>query len=160
MGLFILAVTLKIIATVIMLLEVFNCIQPLIVFLQMEQDSLCISHAQTVGGDLTLNLKNALHKKMYFSQEEFVKINLQASEQVLLLCPSTNLRREPFKFSAFRSDTYAKFIATFEEERNNRAFEHMHFWKCFSAFDPRGLPENINEIAGYRNGQLEILIIR
>ena len=155
MGLFILAVTLKIIATVIMLLEVFNCIQPLIVFLQMEQDSLCISHAQTVGGDLTLNLKNALHKKMYFSQEEFDKINLQ----VLLLYPSTNLRREPFKFSSFRSDTYAKFKATFEEECNNKAFERMHFWKCFLAFDPQGLPENINEIAGYRNGQLEILII-
>ena len=35
----------------------------------------------------------------------------------------------------------------------------MHFWKCFSAFDPRGLPENIGEITGYRNGELEILII-
>ena len=125
----------------------------------MEQDSLWISHAQTVGGDLTLNLKNALHRKMYFSQEEFDKINLQASEQVLSLYPSTNLSREPFKFSSFRSDTYAKFKATFEEECNNKAFERMHFWKCFLAFDPQGLPENINEIAGYRNGQLEILII-
>ena len=35
----------------------------------------------------------------------------------------------------------------------------MYFWKCFSAFDPRGLPENVSEIAGYRNGELEILTI-
>ena len=35
----------------------------------------------------------------------------------------------------------------------------MHFWKCFSAFDPQGLPENISKIAGCRNGELEILII-
>ena len=98
LGLFILAVTHKIIATVLMLLELFDCIQPLILFLQKGQDSLCISQALTVADLGLLNLKNALHKKMYFTQE-IDKINLQASEQVLLLPPSTNLRREPFTFS-------------------------------------------------------------
>ena len=48
LGLFILAVTPEIIATVLMLLEVFNCIHPLILFLQKGQDSLCLSQAQTV----------------------------------------------------------------------------------------------------------------
>ena len=34
----------------------------------------------------------------------------------------------------------------------------MHFWKCFSVIDPRGLPENINEITNYENEELESLI--
>ena len=77
--------------------------------------------------------------------------------QVLSLPPSTNLICEPFEFSSFRSDTYMKFIAAFEEL--NKAFEQMHFWKCFLAFDPRGLADNISKIAGCRNGKLEILVI-
>ena len=60
LGVFILAVMHKIIAT---LLEVFNCIQPLIFFLQKEQDSFCISQAQTVDDVTLLDLKNALHKE-------------------------------------------------------------------------------------------------
>ena len=96
-------------------------------------------------------------RKRILHKEEFDKINSQAPEQVLSLPPPTNLRREPFVFSSFQSDTYTKFIAAFEEELN-KAFEQMHFWKCFSAFDPRGLPEN-SEIAGYGNGELQILII-
>ena len=38
---------------------------------------------------------------MYFTKEEFNKINLQASEHVLLLLPPTNLRHDPFEFSSF-----------------------------------------------------------
>ena len=34
----------------------------------------------------------------------------------------------------------------------------MHFWKCFSVFDPRRLPENINEITNYGNEEPESLI--
>ena len=82
----------KIIATVLMLLKVFNCVQPLILFLLKGQDSLCISQAQSVVHLTLLNLKNG------FTREEFHKINLQASEQVLLLPISTNLRHEPFKY--------------------------------------------------------------
>ena len=63
-----------------MLLGVFNCIWHLIIFMEKGQDSLCISQAQTVVDLSLLNLKNALHKKTYFTQEEFDKINLQASE--------------------------------------------------------------------------------
>ena len=54
---------LKIIATVLMLLEAFNCIRPLIIFLQKGQYSLHINQAQTVAHLTLLNLKNALHKK-------------------------------------------------------------------------------------------------
>ena len=50
-----------------------------------------------------------------------------------------------------------KFIAAYEEL--NKVFEQIHFWKCFSTFDPLELPENISKIRGYRNGELEILII-
>ena len=57
-GLFILAVTPEIIANVLMLLEVFNCIRPLIIFLQKGQDFLCLSQAQTVADLNVLNLKN------------------------------------------------------------------------------------------------------
>ena len=52
---------------------------------------------------------------MYFAKEEFEKINLQVSEQVLLLPQSTNLRCQLFKFWSFQSYTYTKFIAAFEE---------------------------------------------
>ena len=34
----------------------------------------------------------------------------------------------------------------------------MHFRKCFSVFDPRRLPENINEITNYGNEEPESLI--
>ena len=84
LGLFILAVTPKIIATVLMLLEVFIWIWPFF-FCKKGQDSLCISQAQTVVDLTLLNLKNALHNKTYFTQEEFDKINSQASEQNLSL---------------------------------------------------------------------------
>ena len=157
LGLFILAVTPEIIATVLMLLEVFNFICPLILFLQKGQDSLCLSQAQTVVDLTVLNLKNAVHKKTYFKEEEFNQMYLQATEQVLSLPPSTNLRREPFSFASFQNNTYAKFISAFEGELQ-KAFEQMHFWKCFSVFDPRGLPENINEITNYGNEELESLI--
>ena len=53
LGLFILAVTPEIIATVLLLLEVFNCIRLLILFLQKGQVFLCLSQAQTVV-DLTV----------------------------------------------------------------------------------------------------------
>ena len=52
-----LLITLKIITTVLMLLEVFNYIRPLILFLQKGQDSLSISQAQTVVGLTLLILK-------------------------------------------------------------------------------------------------------
>ena len=157
LGLFILAVTPEIIATVLMLLEVLNCIRPLILFLQKGQDSLCLSEAQTVVDLTILNLKNAVHKKIYFKEEQFNQMYLQATEQVLSLLPSTNLRREPFDFVSFQNNTYAKFISAFKDELQ-KAFEQMHFWKCFSVFDPRGLPENINEITNYGNEELESLI--
>ena len=99
LGLFILAVTPEIIATVLMLLEVFNCIRPLILFLQKGQDSLCLSQAQTVVDLTVLNLKNAVHKKTYLKEEEFNQMYLQATEQVLLLPPLANLRQEPFGFT-------------------------------------------------------------
>ena len=115
MLLFILSVAPEIIITVLVLLEMFNCTRPLIVFLLKWQDSLCISQAQTVVDVTLLNLKNILHKKTYFTQEGFGKINLEASEQVLLLPPPTNLRCQPLKFSSFQNYTYTKFITTFEE---------------------------------------------
>ena len=146
----------EIIATVLMLLEAFNCIRPLILVPQKGQYSFHISQAQTVADLTLLNLKNALHKKMYFTQEEFDKINSQTSYQVLSLPLSTNLRRDYFEFSSFQGDTYTKFITTFEAKLD-KAFEQMHYWKCFPAFDPQGLPEN-SAIAGYGNGKLEILI--
>ena len=105
LGLFILAVTTEIIATVLMLLEVFNCICPLIFFLQKGQDSLCLSQAQTVVDLTVLNLENDVHKKTYFKEEEFNQMYLQATEQVLSLPPSTNLRREPFDFASFQNNT-------------------------------------------------------
>ena len=157
LGLFILAVTPEIIATVLMLLEVFNCIRPLIPFLQKGQDSLCLSQAQTVLDLTVLNLKNAVHKKTYFKEEEFNQMYLQATEDVLSPPPSTNLRREPFDFASFQNNTYAKFISAFEDELQ-KAFEQTHFWKCFSVFEPRGLPENINKIKNYGNEELESLI--
>ena len=146
----------EIIATVLMLLEAFNCIRPLILFPQKGQYSFHISQAQTVADLTLLNLENALHKKMYFTQEEFDKINSQTSYQVSSLHLSTNLRCDYFKFSSFQSDTYTKFITTFEAELD-KAFEQMHYWKCFPAYDPQGLPEN-SEIPGNGNGKLEILI--
>ena len=84
-----------------MLLEMLNCVWPFILFLPNKQDFLCITQAQTVADLTHLNLKNALHKKTYFTKEEFNKINLQASEHVLLLLPPTNLRHDPFEFSSF-----------------------------------------------------------
>ena len=82
----------EIIATVLMLLEAFNCIRPLILFPQKGQHSFHISQGQTVADLTLLNLENALHKKMYFTQEEFDKINSQTSYQVSSLHLSTNLR--------------------------------------------------------------------
>ena len=82
---------------------------------------------------------------------------LQATEQALSLPPSTNLRQEPFDFASFQNNTYTKFISAFEDELQ-KAFEQMHFWKCFLVCDPCGLPENINEITNYGNEELESLI--
>ena len=126
----------------------FNCIHPLILFLQKGQDSLCLSQAQTIVYLTVLNLKKAADKKTYFKKEEFNQMYLQATEQVLSLPPLTSLRREPFDFASFQNNTYAKFISAFEDELQ-KAFEQMHFWKCFSVFDPHGLPENINKITNY-----------
>ena len=148
LGLFILAITPEIIATVLMLVEVFNCIHPLILLLQKGQDPLCLSQAQTIVDLTVLNLKNAADKKTYFKKAEFNQMSLQATEQVLSLPPLTSLRREPFDFASFQNNTYAKFISAFEDELQ-KAFEQMHFWKCFSVFDPHGLPENINKITNY-----------
>ena len=116
-----------------------------------------MSKAQTVVDLTVLNLKNAVHKKTYFKEEEFNQMYLQATEQVLLQPPSTNLRREPFDFASFQNNTYAKFLSVFEDELQ-KGFEQMHFWKCFSVFDPRGLLENINKITNYGNEELESLI--
>ena len=75
LGLFILTV---IIATLLMLMDMFNCIRPLILFLQKRQDSLYINETQTIVDLTLLDLKNALPKKTYFTQEEYDKINSQA----------------------------------------------------------------------------------
>ena len=98
-----------------------------------------------------------MHKKTYFKDEEFNQMYLQATEQALSLPPSTNLRQEPFDFASFQNNTYTKFISAFEDELQ-KAFEQMHFWKCFLVCDPCGLPENINEITNYGNEELESLI--
>ena len=88
----------KVLASVSLLLEVFNCIGPLIPFLQKGQDSLCISQAQTVVDLTLLNLKKALYK-----------INLFCSKRVTkLICKLLSkfycypCRQEPFNFHHFK----------------------------------------------------------
>ena len=101
LGLFILAITPKVIATVLLLLEVFNCIGPLIPFLQKGQDSWCISQAQAVADLTLLNLKNALYKINLFYTKRVTKlIRKLLSKFYCYLC-----RQEPFKFSSFQRDT-------------------------------------------------------
>ena len=109
LSLSILTLTPKILATVLMLLQVFNCIRSLNFLLQKGQESLCINQAQAV-----------------VAQEEFDKIDSQAFEQVLLLPSSTNLRCGPSQFSSFQSDTLQNLLLPLKE---NLA---KHLGRCIS----------------------------
>ena len=74
LGLFIQATSLRNVATILMLLEVFTNIKPLLLYFQKSQGSVCLSEAQTYVTITLRNLDVVLETRNFFILENFTKM--------------------------------------------------------------------------------------
>ena len=138
LGLFIQATSLQNVATIVMLLEVFTNIKPLLLYFQKSQGSVCLSEAQTYVTITLRNLDVVLETRNFFTLENFTKMKSVAAEETLNVPPSSRIRAQPFIFDEFENNTFVKFIDAFKAELNE-AFSQIKFWLSFGVFDPRKL---------------------
>ena len=132
LGLIIHASSSQMIATILMLLEIFQCIRPLILSLQKSLESLCISEVKTY----VENLETKSIFREYFTEEVFNNFKSIWEEQISALPSSTRLRKETFDFKKFDSEVYI-----WEEIKD--AFSGIDFWTCFPIFDPESYQRKV-----------------
>ena len=157
LGLFIQATSLRNVATILMLLEVFTSIKPLLLYFQKSQGCVCLSEAQAYVTKTLQNLEAVKTTRKCFSLENFQNMMTVASEETFNLPPSSRIRTQPFVFDEFKNDVFLKFIDAFIMELNE-AFSQIKFWSCFAVFDPRKLPEDVALLHQYGNDELEKLL--
>ena len=160
LGLFIQAVSPCNISTILMLLEVFSAITPLILCLQKSQDKICLAdipnHLET--SSLKLNdFRTMKETTKFLTEQNFRELVQIAEEQTSSLPTASRLRAEKFDFAEFSEELFPKFIGDFQAELNE-AFVQIQFWKSFSVFDPQNLPRKLSELQTYGIKQMETLI--
>ena len=137
MGLFIQATSSANIATILMLLEVFHCIKPLILSFQKSQGSICLTDAQSYMHISMQNLEllKTESTRNYFTSEKIKKLQTVAAEELLNMPSSSRLRGQSFSFEYYKDNIFSAFIEACKEELRI-AFSQMSFWTKFSIFDP------------------------
>ena len=161
LGLFIQATSSEMIATILMLLDVFSAISPLTFSLQSSQSSICLSDIPTYVEKTVRQLDNILTntERQYFNTTNFTRLQAFAEEISLSLPATSRLRKKPFSFTSYDNEVYKLFVAEFKRELLE-AFEQMKFWQCLSIFDPRNLPKNLVDLANYGGEELSRLLER
>ena len=150
MGLFIQSASPVNAATILLLLEVFCCVKPLILSFQKSHGSICLTDAQTYA-ELSMNnlvqVSEDENKRVFFKKEKHDKMMEIAAEETLNLPATAWLRAgDPFSFEDYEFNTFNPFIQDFRGEITD-AFSQMSFWSNFSIFDPRKIPEDLEGIA-------------
>ena len=116
-------------ATILMLRDVLDAVQPLNLVLHKGDGSLCLSDLPIYLNKTLLALEK-LHdenKRLWFNRKKFLEMQTTAEEQPLSLPPSANLRNSiKFSFKKFRDETYPRFITRFVKEIKE-AFTQLDF---------------------------------
>ena len=129
LGLFIQAVSPCNISTILMLLEAFSTITPLILCLQKSQDKICLAdipnHLET--SSLKLNdVRTMKETSKFLTEQNFRELVQIAEEQTSSLPTASCLRAEEFDFTEFLEELFPKFIGDFQAELNE-AFAQIQF---------------------------------
>ena len=161
LGLFIQVTSSEIIATILMLLDVFSAISPLVLSLQSSQSSICLSDIPTYVEKTVTQLDGILNdtNRKYFTPENFARLQAIAQEISLSLPATSRLRHKPFCFTSYNNKVYTKFVGDFKLELLE-AFEQMTFWQCLSIFDPRNVPATVVDLPNYGEEELSMLLDR
>ena len=147
------------IATILMLRDVFDAVQPLNLVLQKGDGSLCLADIpvylhKTLKG---LEKLESPENRKWCQEEKFNELKEMADEETLNMPPSSKLRSSnQFNFAFFIQNTYIPFAHRFTEEIQE-AFKQLDFWLCFIIFDPRMLPNNEEDFIEYGKNELDKL---
>ena len=146
-------------ATILMLRNIFDAVQPLNLALQKSDGLPCLYVPMYLNKTLlALEKLPDENKRVWFNRKKFLEMQTTAEEQMLSLPPSANLRNSvKFSFEKFCDETYPCFITRFVEEIKE-TFTQLDFWLAFSIFDPRKLPENLEAEGSYGEEEIHKLI--
>ena len=158
LGLLLLLYKPTILATILMLLEVFECTAPLGLALQKGAGTLCLSDIPTYV-ELTISqLVFAKETKKWMTCEKFEELRNSAEEEILTLPVTARVRSaDNFCWESFMTKTFYPFIDRFIEEIKD-AFSQLEFWVNFEIFDPRKLPSLKENLAPYGQKELTQLL--
>ena len=120
-----------VIASLLMLRDVFEAIAPLNLVLQTGNKQLCLTDVKTYVHLTRSRLEN-------FKEENFDDMVLKAHQQMLSLPPSARLRSadKSFGWERYVTDVFEKFLSAFIVQLDD-AFEQLEFWKTLDILDPR-----------------------
>lgn len=126
--------------------------------LQKSHESLCLSDVKTYVEQSQNSLQKLLEdKRPWFVKSKFDELKRKASEQTGSLPPSANLRKSgTFKWDDFEKNVYSKFVRSFKAEIDG-AFDQLQFWLKFIVFDPRKLPETMEDLDDYGRSEIDDL---
>ena len=135
LGLFIQAVSLCNISTILMLLEVFSAITPLTLCLQKSQDKICLvdipNHLET--SSLKLNyVRTVKETRKFLTEQNFRELVQIAEEQTSSLPTASHLRAEKFDFTEFSEELFPPIFFLFtpcKAEQPLRGMELQIYWR-------------------------------
>ena len=134
LGLFIQAVSLCNISTILMLLEVFSAITPLTLCLQKSQDKICLvdipNHLET--SSLKLNYVRTVKETRKFLTEQNFRELVQIAEEQTSLPTASHLRAEKFDFTEFSEEFFPPIFFLFtpcKAEQPLRGMELQIYWR-------------------------------
>ena len=89
LGLFIQATSPEIIATLLMLLDLFDAIRPLVLCLQISQNKICLSYIPAYYDRVIFQIKNLRTKNgKYFTKEKFSRM-MDIAKEIIISLPAT-----------------------------------------------------------------------
>ena len=147
-----------IVATILMLLEVFKSTGPLNLILQKGDGSLCLAEIPALLEISIHQLSTSKDDRKWLKEDTFLEMKNVAEEEIVNLPVASRLRESVvFDWSTFESKIFFPFVDEFILEIQE-AFKQLEFWVKFSIFDPRNLPDTKVQLASYGNNELESLI--